>query len=175
MPRNNQFTLTAEQNEWLDKVSGILPKTDVGNAADEAATKAQLRANYTKTRTALTARLKQAFPLDHDKRMASALSAAETDFLNEEYDSALRWCPANVARCRFPLEMRVSVDKCIRSSLSDSEARNIRRTPPNNEEFEDYFGELDHGQGIYILTYEEGQPSGIFFAGWSYDFPLFLR
>src|SRR5262245_28047496 len=41
-----------------------------------------------------------------------------------------RWCPANVARCRFPLEMRVSVDKCIRSSLSDSEARNIRRTPP---------------------------------------------
>src|SRR5262245_33989317 len=26
--------------------------------------------------------------------------------------------------------MRVSVDKCIRSSLSDSEARNIRRTPP---------------------------------------------
>src|SRR5262245_5633358 len=43
--------------------------------------------------------------------------------------------------------MRVSVDKCIRSSLSDSEARNIRRTPPTLRHFAKTLG-LGH-RGAY--------------------------
>jgi hypothetical protein len=33
----------------------------------------------------------------------------------------------------------------------------------------DFFEEIQRGQGIYIIAYERGQPSELFFAGYSYD------
>jgi hypothetical protein len=33
----------------------------------------------------------------------------------------------------------------------------------------DFYDDIERGQGIYILAYEDGQPSEIFFAGYSYD------
>ena len=37
------------------------------------------------------------------------------------------------------------------------------------EENDDLFEMLERGQGVYIVVYEGGQPSEIFFAGYSYD------
>ena len=33
----------------------------------------------------------------------------------------------------------------------------------------DLFDELERGQGVYIIVYEDEEPSEIFFAGYSYD------
>jgi hypothetical protein len=33
----------------------------------------------------------------------------------------------------------------------------------------DFYDEIDRGQGIYIIAYQDGQPSEIFFAGYSFD------
>src|ERR1700683_1271568 len=35
--------------------------------------------------------------------------------------------------------------------------------------FFDFFYGLDRGQACYIVTYQEGQPSEVFFEGWSVD------
>jgi hypothetical protein len=37
------------------------------------------------------------------------------------------------------------------------------------EENDDLFDELERGRGVYIVVYKGGQPSEIFFAGYSYD------
>ena len=37
------------------------------------------------------------------------------------------------------------------------------------EDNDDLFDEIERGQGIYIVVYEDDQPSQIFFAGYSYD------
>ena len=37
------------------------------------------------------------------------------------------------------------------------------------EENMDFFEEIERGHGIYFIVYEDGQPSEIFFAGYSYD------
>jgi len=37
------------------------------------------------------------------------------------------------------------------------------------DENQDYFDDLDRGQGIYFVIYESGQPSEILFAGYSCD------
>lgn len=37
------------------------------------------------------------------------------------------------------------------------------------EENMDFFGEIERGQGIYIVAYDKERPSEIFFAGYSYD------
>jgi hypothetical protein len=37
------------------------------------------------------------------------------------------------------------------------------------EENMDFFDDIDRGQGVYIVAYAGGQPSEIFFAGYSYD------
>ncbi|SFI04613.1 hypothetical protein [Planctomicrobium piriforme] len=37
------------------------------------------------------------------------------------------------------------------------------------EENQDYFDDLDRGQGLYIILYKGQQPSEILFAGYSYD------
>jgi len=34
---------------------------------------------------------------------------------------------------------------------------------------EELFERIDRGQGIYIVTYQQGRPDGIFFAGYSFD------
>lgn len=33
----------------------------------------------------------------------------------------------------------------------------------------DLYEDIDRGQGVYIIAYENGRPSGIFFAGYSFD------
>jgi hypothetical protein len=45
-------------------------------------------------------------------------------------------------------------------------------TKPTAEEIEDceeLFEQIERGQGIYVVVYENDQPSQIFFAGYSYD------
>ena len=37
------------------------------------------------------------------------------------------------------------------------------------EESEELFEALERGQGVYIVIYDGGQPSEIFFAGYSFD------
>jgi hypothetical protein len=37
------------------------------------------------------------------------------------------------------------------------------------ESNEDLFEAIDRGQGVYIVAYRDGQPSEIFFAGYSFD------
>ena len=42
-------------------------------------------------------------------------------------------------------------------------------TRPAVEESEELFDILERGQGVYVVVYDGGQPSEIFFAGYSYD------
>ena len=45
-------------------------------------------------------------------------------------------------------------------------------TRPSREQVEvnmNFFEEVDRGEGIYIITYRDGTPSEILFAGYSYD------
>ncbi|HEY3637097.1 MAG TPA: hypothetical protein VGK90_03015 [Rhizomicrobium sp.] len=45
-------------------------------------------------------------------------------------------------------------------------------TKPTAEDVEDcdeLFEEIDRGQGVYFVVYENEEPSQIFFAGYSYD------
>jgi len=37
------------------------------------------------------------------------------------------------------------------------------------EENDDFFEDIERGQGIYIVAYDEGRPSEICFAGYSFD------
>ncbi|HEX8888623.1 MAG TPA: hypothetical protein VF779_05580 [Pyrinomonadaceae bacterium] len=37
------------------------------------------------------------------------------------------------------------------------------------EESEELYDKLERGQGVYIIVYKDGQPSEIFFAGYSFD------
>ena len=37
------------------------------------------------------------------------------------------------------------------------------------EESEQFIDRLERGQGVYIVTYKDGKPDGIYFAGYSYD------
>ncbi len=37
------------------------------------------------------------------------------------------------------------------------------------EENDEFLDDIDRGQGIYIIAYENDQPSEIYFAGYSYD------
>lgn len=42
-------------------------------------------------------------------------------------------------------------------------------TAEDVEDSEELFEQIERGQGIYVLVYENDQPSQIFFAGYSYD------
>jgi hypothetical protein len=37
------------------------------------------------------------------------------------------------------------------------------------EQSEELVERIDRGQGLYIITYQQGKPDGIYFAGYSYD------
>ena len=37
------------------------------------------------------------------------------------------------------------------------------------EENNEFFEEIERGQGVYIIVYKDSQPSEIFFGGYSYD------
>ncbi|MDX6693526.1 MAG: hypothetical protein QOF02_1129 [Blastocatellia bacterium] len=37
------------------------------------------------------------------------------------------------------------------------------------EESDELYEKLERGQGVYIIAYKDGQPSEIFFAGYSFD------
>ncbi len=34
---------------------------------------------------------------------------------------------------------------------------------------EELMERIDRGQGLYVITYQQGRPDGIYFAGYSYD------
>jgi len=44
-----------------------------------------------------------------------------------------------------------------------------RPTAEEVEDCDDLFDQIERGQGIYVVIYEDGKPSQIFFAGYSYD------
>lgn len=37
------------------------------------------------------------------------------------------------------------------------------------EQSEELIERIDRGQGLYVITYQQGKPDGIYFAGYSYD------
>ena len=37
------------------------------------------------------------------------------------------------------------------------------------EQSEELIGRIERGRGIYVVTYIDGKPEGIYFAGYSYD------
>jgi len=37
------------------------------------------------------------------------------------------------------------------------------------EQSEELIERIDRGQGIYVITYQQGKPDGIYFGGYSYD------
>lgn len=37
------------------------------------------------------------------------------------------------------------------------------------ENKDDFFEEIERGQGVYLIAYQDGQPSEIFFGGYSFD------
>lgn len=42
-------------------------------------------------------------------------------------------------------------------------------TADDVEDSDDLFDQIERGQGIYVIVYENDQPAQIFFAGYSYD------
>jgi hypothetical protein len=44
-----------------------------------------------------------------------------------------------------------------------------RPTAEEVEDNDDLFDQIERGQGVYVLIYEDDKPSQIFFAGYSYD------
>jgi hypothetical protein len=71
--------------------------------------------------------------------------------------------------------MRVSdePDFCAVAPLPREELIRLFGTDqPTREMIErnlDFYEDIDRGQGIYIIAYKEGQASGIFFGGYSFD------
>lgn len=37
------------------------------------------------------------------------------------------------------------------------------------EHSDEFFERIDRGQGVYVVTYQQGKPEAIYFAGYSYD------
>ncbi len=37
------------------------------------------------------------------------------------------------------------------------------------EHMEDFYEEIERGQGVYIIAYQDGKPAEIFFGGYSFD------
>lgn len=42
-------------------------------------------------------------------------------------------------------------------------------TAEDVEDCEDLFDDIERGQGVYVIVYDNDQPSQVFFAGYSYD------
>jgi hypothetical protein len=59
------------------------------------------------------------------------------------------------------------------SPLSDEDLDELYGTSQPTREMiesnEDLFESLERGQGVFIIAYQDGKPSEIFFAGYSYD------
>jgi hypothetical protein len=45
----------------------------------------------------------------------------------------------------------------------------IKPTAANLEDVDELFDQIERGQGVYVIVHENGEPSQIFFAGYSYD------
>lgn len=59
------------------------------------------------------------------------------------------------------------------SPLEDDELREFfgtaRPTAADVEDSDELLNQIERGQGIYVIVYEDDEPSQIFFAGYSYD------
>jgi hypothetical protein len=59
------------------------------------------------------------------------------------------------------------------AALPEEEARELfgteKPTREMIEESDELYEKLERGQGVYIIAYKGGQPSEIFFAGYSFD------
>jgi hypothetical protein len=64
-------------------------------------------------------------------------------------------------------------DFCVVAPLSPDRLRELfgtdKPTHEMVEESEELYEEMERGKGIYIIVYKDGQPSKLFFAGYSFD------
>ena len=56
---------------------------------------------------------------------------------------------------------------CWRSALQAEAASQHSREMV--EQSEELIERIDRGQGVYVVTYQQGRPDGIYFAGYSFD------
>ena len=77
---------------------------------------------------------------------------------------------------RSILDMERVSDKPALGALSPLPAEELRSpfgseqpTVEAVEQSDEFIERLGRGQGIYIITYQRGNPDGIYFAGYSYD------
>jgi hypothetical protein len=45
----------------------------------------------------------------------------------------------------------------------------VKPTSADIEENDELFDQIERGQGIYVIAYEQDEPSQVYFAGYSYD------
>jgi len=71
------------------------------------------------------------------------------------------------------LHVSDSFDYCSVCPLPDERLRSLFGTTQPTREMingnHDFYYDIDRGQGIYIIVYEDGAPNEFFFAGYSFD------
>ena len=77
---------------------------------------------------------------------------------------------------RSILDMERVADSPASGTLSPVPSEELQRifgteqpTRAMVEQSEELTDRIDRGQGIYVVTYRQGKPDGIYFAGYSYD------
>ena len=87
---------------------------------------------------------------------------------------ALRIAGATGTRSILDIERIADRPDCgAVTPLSAEELRSLFGTEQPNrnavEQSEALLERIERGQGVFVITYERGSPSGIFFAGYSFD------
>ncbi|HVM63072.1 MAG TPA: hypothetical protein VMV72_19595 [Verrucomicrobiae bacterium] len=89
---------------------------------------------------------------------------------------AIRIADTNATGTRSILDMERISDAPASGAVSPVPEEELRRlfgtdqpTREMVEQSEELIDRIDRGQGIYVVTYRQGKPEGIYFAGYSYD------
>jgi hypothetical protein len=106
------------------------------------------------------------FPIDSN----SPAPGAEHDSIEEAMEAS----DADGTRSILDLQaIGDQPDFCIACRVSDDRLLDLfGTTQPTHEMIEEtmeFFEEIERGQGIYIVVYQDGKPSELFFAGYSFD------
>jgi hypothetical protein len=89
---------------------------------------------------------------------------------------ALKIADTDATGTRSILDMERITDRPDHGAVSPVRPEELRRllgtdkpTREIVEECEELMDAIERGQGIYIVTYQQGKPDGILFCGYSYD------
>jgi len=89
---------------------------------------------------------------------------------------AIRVADTDATGTRSILDMKLISDTPGSGMLSPVPRDELRRlfgteqpTREMVEQSEELIERIDRGQGIYVITYQQGKPDGIYFGGYSYD------